>query len=307
MKTATQKYIEENQRVFSLPRKKSNSKISEKSVSWSILGLIIFHLKSLLRLLIRYPIELYRGRYYLKKTLNLKNIEKNKKALVIGNGPSQGKLKVEMLDHFQKNGGLTICVNYWNENSELTAHIPSWIVFSDPNTFNNKSDEAYRLIEYLKKNTSIKITAPISIINDLSTMNFKNELYCFIDTEVTISKNINPLFPRGYLSMTLYKALAWSLHLGFEEIGVIGMDNTYPRNIYNDENNKLCNLETHSGIDDFIVDQSEIYPNIAVRLEGLARLFLHLDRFPQSRVSNLDRYSLTDRFNKKSIEDFFNC
>ena len=40
------------------------------------------------------------------------------------------------------------------------------------------------------------------------------------------------------MSITLYKALAWSIYLGYRSIGVLGMDNTLPRNIYNDDQNR---------------------------------------------------------------------
>jgi len=105
--------------------------------------------------------------------------------------------------------------------------------------------------------------------------------------------------------MTLYKALAWGVYLGYSKIGLIGMDNTYPRNLYCDENNNVLNLETHAGKDDFVVDQSSLYPTMASALQELFLIFRDLERFPQRNIVNLDRYSLTDRFKKVEPQEFF--
>lgn len=179
------------------------------------------------------------------------------------------------------------------------------MIFSDPKTFSKDSINAQVLIKYLKGNSSIKLAVPAFMLKVLNSFELSNEVYCFIDTELSIWKNINPLFPRGYLSMTLYKALSWSVHLGFEKIGVIGMDNTYPRNIYNDQYNNVCNLEVHAGDNDYLADQSSLYPNVASLLEDLVLLFRHLEYFPAERIFNLDFYSLTDRFSKTDIKTFF--
>jgi len=104
--------------------------------------------------------------------------------------------------------------------------------------------------------------------------------------------------------MTLYKALAWALNLGYSEIGVIGMDNTYPRNLYCDEDNHPLNLEIHGGVDDYVIDNSALYPTIATRMADLFLLFRSLECFPSNGIINLDQYSLTDRFRKVKLSEF---
>lgn len=302
---STERYIAEHEKVFSLQRKVSKSPKQRKLVGWSISGLIKYHTRSIRRALIAYPRELYLAKPFLKKTWSLRGTANGQRALVIGNGPSQGYLSLEQLDAFKTSGGETFCINYWPQNDRLSKHVPSWMIFSDPKTFNKDSANAQVLIQYIRDNPSIKLSVPVSIMQTLSSLDLPNEIYCFIDTELSICKNINPMFPRGYLSMTLYKALAWSLHLGFSEVGVIGMDNTYPRNIYNDKDNHLCIMETHAGASDYLVDSSELYPNVASYLDELVRLFDHLDCFPHKEIKNLDSYSLTDRFEKAKTIDFF--
>lgn len=303
--TPTEKYINENKYVYGLERRKLPGTVPRRVVGWSVSKLMKYHVKMTLSAMKRYPIEVYRGRHHLGKTWRLKNTFIQKRALVIGNGPSQGQLTVKHLEAFREEGGQTFCVNYWPENSRLAAHTPNWMVFSDPATFTAETTSSQNLYAYLSRNSSIKIAAPVSFLHEFKRLKLQNEVYTFIDTELSLWSSISPLLPRGYLSMTLYKALAWSLHMGFKKIGVIGMDNTYPRNTYNDQNNRVCNLETHAGADDYLSDQSSFYLNVAALLDDLTRLFLHLDYFPQDSVVNLDPYSLTDRFRKVNLDEFF--
>lgn len=303
---STEKYLLEHKKIFSLERRVVPSIMPRKVVGWSIRRIIKYHIKSLLHASIFYPRELYIARQYLKKIWFLRNSACKIRALVIGNGPSQGYLTAKQLDNFKYNGGETFCINYWPQNIALSQHIPSWMIFSDPATFNLESSNAQLLVKYIKKNPLIKLLVPVFMLETVKGFDLRNDIYCFIDTELSIWKNISPIFPRGYVSMTLFKALAWALHLGFEEIGIIGMDNTYPRNIYNDKDNRVCNLETHAGVDDYLSDQSYYYYNVASSLDEMVRLFDSLECFPNKNIKNLDIYSLTDRFKKTKVNDFFN-
>jgi len=73
-----------------------------------------------------------------------------------------------------------------------------------------------------------------TLINGTPEVSSINSAADFLSlAQLSIWKNINPLMPRGYMSITLYKALAWCIYLGYKSIGVLGMDNTLPKNIYN--------------------------------------------------------------------------
>jgi hypothetical protein len=304
-KNATQKYIEEHEYVFSLNRKGPYFSAEKHVTGWSVRKLILYHIKSFVSCVKVFPVEIYKGRGVLLKTWRMRNSASTKRAIVIGNGPSQGLLTVKELDSFVNSGGETYCVNYWHQNQNLSVHVPTWMVLSDPSTFLQESSLVEGLILYLKTHSKIKLIAPVSFVDILRRLGISNELHCFIDVELSIWNGIHPLLPRGYVSMTLYKALAWAVHMGYKEIGVIGMDNTYPRNIFNDENNHVCNLETHAGINDYLYDHSGSYSCVAAVLDELTRLFLNLQFFPNERVKNLDMYSLTDRFKKVSKDIFF--
>ena len=100
--------------------------------------------------------------------------------------------------------------------------------------------------------------------------------------------------------MTLYKGLAWALHKGYDKIFIIGMDNTYCRTIFNDENNHLWNLEEHAGQEDYLVDNS-MFCSVASLMEDLFYLFSDLKSFKRNNIYNIDQYSLTDQFIKYDL------
>jgi len=304
--TPTEKYIQENEAIHALRRIVLESKRPKKIYLDSISGILVRNLISILRCAWNYPIDIFKGFNGFRPTLKLKGGGKFKRAIVIGNGPSQGYLNAKMLDDFVSAGGETLCINYWNLNENLSSHVPTWMLFSDPATFVNKlePDKSQALIDYLQKNPSVKVAGPGFIIQQVRSSGLRNAIFTFVDCELPFWKNIHPLFPRGYLSMTLYKALAWAVYLGYSEVGLIGMDNTYPRNLYCDENNRILNLETHAGIDDYVVDQTGLIPSVAVLMQELFLLFRDLECFPTKSIVNLDPYSLTDRFTKISLDQF---
>ena len=299
MNLNTKKYIRDHKIIFSLKRINDLDRYRKKQViSWSISKLMIMHTISLLSCIKRYPIYVIKYFKYLKFTYGYKNSKIKKKALIFGNGPSNGYIESHEIKKFQNEGNEAICINKVN----LIGHIPNWMVFSDPWTFKNKL-WSKKIINFLKKNPSIKIVIPTSLKNDLKKLKIKNKFYVFIDIELTCFKNINPLFPRGYCSMTLYKALAIALFFGYKKIGIIGMDNTYPRQIYNDKNNKIVTCETSISSKEHLVYHRG--DTVATTLDMYTRLFNDLSCFPKKNIFNLDLYSLTDRFKKIDKNLFF--
>jgi hypothetical protein len=299
MNLNTKKYIREHKKIFSLKRINDLDCYRNRQViSWSISKLMIMHTRSLLSCIKNYPIQVIKNFKYLKLTYGIKNSKIKKKALIFGNGPSNGYITSHEIKKFQNEGNETICINKVN----LSSHTPNWMVFSDPFTFKNNL-WSKKIINFLKKNPSVKIVIPTSLINDLIKLKIKNKFYLFIDIELRCSKNINPLFPRGYSSMTLYKALAIALFFGYKKIGIIGMDNTYPRQIYNDKNNKIITHETSISTKEHLVYHRG--DTVATTLDLYIRNFMDLLYFPKKNIFNLDLYSLTDRFKKIDKNLFF--
>jgi len=311
----TDAYLEEHKRVFSLPRYSIPSSSKRVSIAFNIFSLIKRNIISILKYLYLYPKQLIIERQGIRSLLKFKGIGNGRKVLVLGNGPSQGYLDLKSLKTFLDNGNDIIAVNYWNQNRTLSEIAPTYLVLSDPSTiqFNTsntrKTDANNDLCNYLEINPTIICFVPIDQFRKCSKYLGENRVKGFIDIECRgISSNISPLFPRGYVSMTLYKALAIACYAEYNDIYVLGMDNTYPRNIYCDPDGKVCNVETHAGIQDYLSDQSTIYPGIPEALEDVLACFLDLRLFSKTygkKIQNLDKYSLTDAFikSKKNIDE----
>jgi hypothetical protein len=302
---SVQKELAFNKKFFSRKKEIIQEFRQRKVVGWSLLSLIKHHIKSIIICFFYFPISIYEGREFLKKTWNLKNSAIKRKALIIGNGPSQECLNVKELDTFTRLGGETYCVNYWHSNKKLSSHIPTWYVLSDTRHLSNKSKNSIELIKYFRKNPSVKIIVPTHFIKILKKLALKNQIYCFVDVELSICRNINPLLPRGYLSMTLYKVLAWANYLNYNSIGIIGLDNSYPKDIYIDQDNSICFLERHAGEKDYLIDISSEYENIAAYIDELTRVFHHLNYFSNKNTVNLNSYSFADHFKKINKNIFF--
>jgi hypothetical protein len=131
----------------------------------------------------------------------------------------------------------------------------------------------------------------------------KHRIIGFVDYEVSCFNNIAPIFPRSYNSMTLYKALAISVWLNYKKIYIIGMDNTYIKDIYCNKENHILRLERHAGGENYLQDISALYSSIGDLVIKMGESFKHLEKFSNSKnIFNLDPYSLVDAFPKVEIE-----
>jgi hypothetical protein len=263
----------------------------------------------------RYIHEIVKGRSWLYALLNTKGSMFSKEALLIGNGPSQGYLDSGTIKKFQDMSGDVFVVNYWNLNPMLADVSPNYLVLSDPLTLNfgteakNLVHENEGLLNFLIVNSCVRVICPISRCQDIAALIGKNRVIGFCDTPLKLMpRSTNPLLPRSYVSMTLFKALAVAKFFGYKRIFILGMDNTYPRNIFCDDQNRILNLEQHAGKPDYVVDQSGRYASVADLLDELANLFRDAKKFADDkRVLNLDIHSLTDAFPKIPFETFKKC
>lgn len=103
--------------------------------------------------------------------------------------------------------------------------------------------------------------------------------------------------------MTLYKALAYALWFGYKNIYILGMDNTYPRNLFSDKDNNILNLEIHSSTNDYVLDMTKLYGCIGDVLVEISQIFHDAKKFSNKSIINLDPYSLTDAFKKSPTRD----
>jgi len=303
---STAKYIAENEYIDSLERlyaKDRRKKFHPDSILW-MLKQKLLSLKGILV----FGVEVIIGWHDLYDVYKLKNSKCKKIAILIGNGPSQGYIDEDLLLIFKKNGGEIFSVNYWTENDSLSKCVPNYLAISDPLVLANSASELVeknnKLKKYILENDGLKLICPVRSSYKFSNIFGNGKCIVFSDVELRAwTSNISPLFPRGYASMTLYKALAMALWFGYEKIYIIGMDNTYPRNIYCDIDNRFLNLEIHSGSKDYVVDQSSRYSTIADGIYEISIVFRDLVKVSNDKIVNLDRYSLTDAFRKASNQE----
>lgn len=324
LSASTKSYLLENEAAFSLHRQKQVHRGKPRKVDMATMGGIIKRKVTDSTIgSAKYIRELLYGWSELPRLTSLKGSKKGKRAIVIGNGPSQGLISTDALDKFKVAGNDIFAVNFWNQNSKLSKIPPKYLVISDPETLSepkiNGSQRAsvlkgsQDLKKYLLEHEDIILFAPVTRIKYLKKIYGENRVLGFFDTEMrSLSTNIDPRFPRGYVSMTLYKALALAVYMGYEQIYLIGMDNTYPRDIFCDHDNKILNYERHADTEDYLIDQTELLPSMDVWAQEIFLLFYDLRRcFAGARVLNLDSYSLTDVFPKissvKQIEALLNC
>lgn len=300
--TSTSRYKKENEYVMSLPRvlyKGSAVAFYPDSVLW-----LFFKKINSLRSVLKYFIQVITKWRWLAKIKGLRNSGSSVDAIVIGNGPSQGYLDVTRLLRFKAKGGEVICINFWTDNENLCKVIPTYLVISDPLSLSSiatdyikeKNDE---LLSYLLKNASVIIVCPLERCDELSELFGNDRVLGFVDQELRMwTSNISPMYPRGYTSMTLFKALAVAIWFNYRKIYIIGMDNTYPRNIYCDHDNKIINHEIHAGANDYTIDLSDYYKSVGDGMTEIAQLFYDARKFKNEKILNLDPYSLTDVFKK---------
>jgi hypothetical protein len=299
----TEKYIKQYENAFNLRKTEFSEVQQKKFILDNIFSLLKFRIVTLISAVLQYMVHLWKYREHIGNIFRQKQSGQGRDVLIIGNGPSQGLLDLEFLNSFSKNGNDTMAINYWHLNKDLSKHIPTYMVFSDRASFDESKmkNKAKGLIEFLSKN-KINIVAPVNQLKDIKNIKKlkENKFHGFVDVEFKGWDNIHPAFPRGYISMTMYKMLAFAIYKKYDNIYIIGMDNTYIRTLFNDYNNKLWDVEVHAGDENWL-HRLNGYDSIASRLQDLLYLFSDLRKFKQDNIYNIDPYSLVDQFEKKDL------
>jgi hypothetical protein len=304
MHPITEKYVEENLAVLALPRTVDLSYVDvasfalanahfRKQLTAVWIGWRHF-LKSWLR---------NRGAY--RQLVALKGTGRGRAALVLGNGPSQGYLTPEVLSEFKQRGDV-FCVNRWFENEVLTVVPPNFVTLSDP--FDSSISDSVQPVhakmrDSLLRHDGVTIFCPMEWLSQFKQQ-FGDRCIGFNDWEIRSLRNFHPMFPRGYVSMTLFKALAMAMHIGYDSIYVLGMDNTYPRNMYCAPDRVVMNVRMHAGTDEYVECENTDVANLLFQLYMVFEDLNHFQRQAGGRIINLDPFSLTDAFPKAtSIEE----
>jgi hypothetical protein len=223
-------------------------------------------------------------------------------ALIIANGHSVNQLNVEGVSEAVKNGLDVFALNSFLL-SYLAAYVkPSHYVLSDPlHRLESDRDFSKRIWHELDAHPEIQLFTPHTWYSTLKDHRPFTMYFNDCDLEGW-TKNISPLKPRGYLTLTAYKALALAIHLGYARIYIIGFDNTNYLNFYvNDSGRIFYGGDTHFySADSPPIDVSDVYPQgMADCLFDHSRTLLDLERcFGHTSVINLDLNSSTSAFTK---------
>lgn len=235
---------------------------------------------------------------------NSKNSMGLREALVLGNGPSINAIDWE--DLALKNSNLDVFVVNWFVLS-ANSFIPDYVVLSDPAMHpSSKSDERNLLLwKKLEELHSVILVVPLSWFRVLrNDSRFNQRIICFVDSSLEGWWNgISPLFPRGYASLTAYKALAVANYLGYFRISILGIDNTMFHGLHVSPSNQLLLKDHHFYNSDKDTDLSKFFPNgVADYFYDLSLCFIYLKLcFSKlNHVVNLDEHSLVDTFTKSN-------
>lgn len=277
-----------------------------------------YHGRSVVKLVVHNSLQLISffktpgpKREHLNETCILENSKTGKVALILGSGPSLNNLNPELIDDYIDD---VFVINSFNQ-LEVAARIkPAFYGLSDPAHFgilsNQQATELNEILDYAK---ACQATLVLPHTAYFATI-FSNSPRVFFDDreKFFLNRNISPLKPRSYGSTTIYKMLAMAVFMGYEEIFILGFDNTNflnyrgrPDNLMQDVGGATATrkVEVKSA---FIGEyEKEFTSGMAGRMQSYAHLFGDLHKFKKYNVSNLDPHSLTDAFPKITNHPLF--
>jgi len=248
-----------------------------------------------------------------KRTKNLRELKDNfssMNALMTANGPSFLKLNFQSLMESQNSGEIKVFgINY----SPLFDHgiRPDYVVLSDH--YMHPRNYVETNIRFWKQINSCPETILITPTNWCNGKYFSQcstgKCLHFNDIGAEgLVRGINPLRPRGYLSVTALKALAISDFMGFKEIGVIGLDNTFYKGLKVTQDLEMVENAYHASNGQHFNSQLGDFWKLGVSdyFFFVSLNFYFLKKyFSKKRYVNLDRSSLVDAFTKIKIDSHF--
>lgn len=273
----------------------------------SVVSIIIYRLRIIVLSLAR---QLHQFLYYRHFMLNSKDLEGTKRgqnAFVFACGGSMNNIDPIKIKAF---GYDIIAVNGYLLSDFGSKIPPTHYVLSDPSWFNGSvGNDRYRDAERNDKvinllaNLNAKLFVPLNYIKYITY----KELYGFCDIENSLSTNVvNIGKPRGYNSVTAYKALAIALYLGYDHIYICGIDNNYLKYLEVDSSNRLSYAVPHIQKSTRVyLDADGFCATVGEYMYRDHKLFEDLRKFPHSRITNLDSTSLICEFNKRHDLDIY--
>lgn len=269
--------------------------------SASLCEIILFRIKNFIEVRLKFFKQLLFYRKHVNITKKLKYTKKNKKAFIFANGPSINKLNIKKIN---KKYYDIFVVNKFINFSRIKDVKYNYYILSDPQYFNPKHPN-YKILKKIIENKSISLFVPF---NFLSNFKSENNVFGFCDIQDYQDDNATDITkPRGYLSMTAYKALSIALYLGYSEIYICGFDNDQILNLFSDRKNNIFYKNIHFykkkiNDEEAVINVKHLYPSVGYFMYTEHSLFNDLDKFAKvkkSKIINLDQNSLVTSFSKK--------
>ena len=276
----------------------------------SILAIAKYRLTRTLRVALSYWLQRIKFSPQYQALRKLKNGATGRNAFVFANGQS-----VDILDPAKvKNTGFDIfAVNGYLFSAFSQVATPTHYILSDPACFDtpDAGNRSSRDLEISRKyaplfNTLDTLNTTLFVPMQYASRQKSKRVIGFCDIENELSRNASDITkPRGYLSMTAYKALAIALFMGYDSIYICGFDNDYFQRLEADENNEAFYADAH-----FFGDPEKH----SVKTEGAHVgeflyvhhfLFSNFGKFPPGTIVNLHKASLNTFFSKKHDLDIY--
>jgi hypothetical protein len=251
-----------------------------------------------------------------KTSQNTKNLEalrgkfSSANALMAANGPSLLNLNFAKLRQLQKSQSIQVFGINYSPLFDLGI-TPDYLVLSDHYMHpRNKIDFNTQFWIKVNECSEMKLITPANWC-DARFFPECSAGKCLHFNDIGaegLVKGINPLRPRGYLSVTALKALAISDYLGFEEIGVIGLDNTFYMGLKVNQELKMIERAHHASKGQhFNPDLGDFWRlGVSDYFYFVSLNFYYLKKFfSNRRFVNMDRESLVDAFEKITVAHSF--
>lgn len=261
--------------------------------------------------------QIFLSRKTKKKTQGLTKliqVYKNRKVLLVANGPSVKRINFTKLREIQALNQIVIVgINYsplvlveaYRKEVKLDLLILS-DYFMHPRNTDKINQEFWDIVN---KNT-VKIVTPTDWCDSKMFVQCRDKRCLHFNDYGTegIFSHINPTKTRNYISMTAFKALAICIYLQFSKIYLIGLDNNYFLGMRIDEKLSLIENSHHATeLQHFAADVSSYWPaGLGDYFYFISKMFLDLRKyFDVANIVNLDIDSLNDVHRKVDIKDEF--
>lgn len=242
----------------------------------------------------------------------LKKSKTGARCFVFGNGPSLGRIDPNKVKRFQSDGFDVFATNQYLCSDFASTVVPDFYLLSDPLTFQGTNgrrvdplleQDIACLRDRLNEENKMVLLAPV----DQKKRNaFSLKTFYFNDFENPFSKNaVNVTRPRGYQSISGYKALAVACYMGYREIFIAGLDNSGFKNLFVDSENQLIEYRDHFYGANRPPIAHKISNSIGHHLYSLHFSFVDAALFPKESIRNLDPDGLIDFFPKNHNLDIY--